>query len=197
MTLQQTLEDPGWTVLWKRRAMCVSALERVAPVFRRFGRGPSQPTFEAILDAAWLALLSGRFRVSKADVGRFPETKADDSYTREYYANRVLLIVRRTIDCLDQSHRRSAERCLGEVIDLCGDCDSMLTSAAGQTYRYDPEKPTPPGRIETLEYRAQADILDLLRDANGPEPALIDSLRQLARGQASVYDGAVLQLRLV
>lgn len=173
---------------WKVRAMCASGAERVAPVFRKFGRAASLPTFETALDAVWTAVPSGRPAKLKGTLQRLPETRADDSYKREYYANRTLHILSLALDGVTD--------CLEEITSLCDDFDTLLTAAPGQTFRYDPKNPPPPGEIETEELRAQAEVLGLLRDAAAPEPALLESLRQRAREQSALYDQAAPRLPL-
>jgi hypothetical protein len=190
MTLDEIVADLDGMDAWKLRAMCASAAERVAPMFRRLGRGASLPAFETGLDAVWAAVASGRPAKVKGSLQRLPETRADDSHSREYYANRALLILFRALDGVLAGDNDSTESCLEEVADFCDGIDTLLTSAPGQTYRYDPKNPPAPGEIETQELHAQAEILGLLRDAAAPEPAFIQSLRQRAREHSSMYDAA-------
>jgi hypothetical protein len=188
MTVDKIVTQLDGMEPWKVRAMCASGAERVAPIFRRFGRAGSLPTFENALDAVWTSVASGRPAKVKGSLQRLPETRADDSYKREYYANRTLLILSRALDGVTD--------CLAEITSLCDDFDTLLTAAPGQTFRYDPKNPPPPGEIETEELRAQAEVLALLRDAAAPEPVFLESLRQRARDQAAVYDKAAPRLPL-
>ncbi|HUP44829.1 MAG TPA: hypothetical protein VM779_04885 [Thermoanaerobaculia bacterium] len=155
MTLDEIIAELDGMDAWKLRAMCASAAERVAPMFRRLGRAASMPTFEAGLDAVWAAVASGRPARVKGALRRLPETTADDSHSREYYANRALLILFRALDCVSAGGNDSARSCLEEVADFCDGIDTVLTSAPGQTYRYDPKNPPPRGEIETEELRAR------------------------------------------
>lgn len=181
---------------WKRRAMCASAAERVAPVFRRFGSRGSVRAVDAALDLLWRAVPSGRPRVGKVGLRRLPEAKADDSHSRKYYAGRFLLILRLAIDSMTKSDPGKAGRCLAEVLSLCDDFDTLLTSAPGQTYRYDPKHPPIPGRIERFETRAQLAVVDKLRGAEAPDERLLDLLRKRSRKDGSIYDAATRRLRL-
>jgi hypothetical protein len=194
MTLDELVRETDGMDPWKRRAMCASAVERIAPIFRRFGRAGSLPAFEGALEAFWTAVASGRPRPPRRALTRLPETRADDSHTRAYYAGRALLILFRALDCL--SGTRNAGGCLDEMASICDDFDTLLTAAPGQTFRYDPQNPPPPGEIETAELRAQGEVLRLLRDAAAPDAALIESLRRRARGDAAVYDKVSTLLRL-
>lgn len=181
---------------WKARGMCASAAERVAPMFRRLARPASIPAFETGLDALWAAVRSGKAAGVKGDLQRLPETRADDSHRREYYAGRALWILVAALDCVAAKDRRTAANCLEHTAYLCDDLDTLLTSAPGQTFRYDPKNPPPPGEIQTEELRAQTEVLDMLRDAAGPEPHFIEALRRRAREHASVYDAAAPRLPL-
>lgn len=195
MTLDEILGTLDALEPWQRRAMCAAAVERVAPVFRRFGRPASQPTFATALDAVWLAVASGRAPAVASALQRLPETAADDSHSREYYAHRTLHILRCALECIADGGSRSAGRCLEEVASLCDDIDTLLTSAPGQTYRHDPDHPAPPGDVETLELRALTEVLASIRDAIS-ERAAAEPLRMRSRQLASIYDAAAAQLTL-
>lgn len=174
--------------------MCIAAAERVAPVFRRLGRPQSIATFEAALDAAWAAVASGTVVAVGATLRRLPENKADDSHSAEYYAHRALHILQLALTSMTIRGGRSSRRCLDELVDLCDDIDTLLSTTPGQTFRHDPENPSPPGEVESFEARVQAETVEWLRQVADPRPALIESLRRRARQQASIYDVAAVKL---
>lgn len=196
MTIEDIVEELDEMDEWKVRAMCAAAAERVAPMFRRFGREGSMPAFQTALDALWAAVDSGRPPKVKGSLQRLPEIRADDSYKREYYAGRTLMIVAAALDCVSAADSENAGSCLEEVANLCDDIDTLLTAKPGQTFRYDPKNPPPPGEVQTKELDAQAEVLGLLRDAAAPDAAFIESLRQRAREHASLYDTAAPRLPL-
>jgi hypothetical protein len=45
--------------------------------------------------------------------------------------------------------------------------------------------------LESHELRAQAEVLESIRQATAPDPGLIDSLRRRARERASIYESVV------
>ena len=179
---------------WKVRVMCAAAAERTAPLFRHFGRSGSLATFEAGLDAAWSAVTSRPGSSAKQAARRLPETQQDDSHNPEYYAGRMLEILVRALDYASTGRRTAAAACIECTAGICDDIDVLLTAAPGQTFRYDPKHPPPPGKFEAKELAAQAELLALLREAS-PSAAAIDGARLLARERATQYESVVPKLR--
>jgi hypothetical protein len=177
---------------WKVRAMCASAAERAAPIFRKLGRRDSLRTFNAALDTAWTVIRPGGGGKIKRLVRRLPEASQDDSHNPEYYAGRMLAVLFYALDYASTDDSKKASQCLEHAGSICNDFDTLLTAAPGQTFRFDPQNPPPPGESEIKELEAQAEVLELLRDAS-PDKALIESLRRRAR-RASTFGSTVARL---
>ena len=194
MTLDQILAELERADAWKVRVMCASAAERTAPLFRQLGRSQSMATFEAGLAAAWSAATSRAGGQEKQAVRRLPEATQDDSHDPEYYAGRMLEILWRALDYASTGRRPAAVGCVESTAGICDDIDVILTAAPGQTFRYDPKNPPPPGPFETKELHAQAEVIELLREAS-PSSATIETVQRLARERAALYESVVPQLR--
>jgi hypothetical protein len=193
MTADQILAALQRIEPWKARAMCASAAERAAPIFRKLCRHTSRPTFDAALDTAWSAIRSGGGGKVKRLVRRLPEASQDDSHNREYYAGRMLAILFYALDYASTDDAEKASQCLEHTHSICDAFDTLLTAAPGQTFRYDPKNPPPPGAIEKQELEAQAEVLELLRDAT-PDKAFTGSLRRRSRKRASTFGSTVARL---
>jgi hypothetical protein len=178
---------------WKARAMCASTAERAAPIFRKLGRRKSLPTFDAALDTAWTAIRSGGGGKVKRQVRRLPEASQDDSHNPEYYAGRMLAVLFYALDYASTDDAEKPSQCLEHTDSICDAFDTLLTATPGQTFRYDPKNPPPPGEIEKKELETQAEVLELLRDAS-PAQAFIESLRRRARKRASTFESTVARL---
>jgi hypothetical protein len=205
MTREQILEELDDMDAWKLRAMCASAAERAAPLFRRLGRSGTLSTFEAALDGAWDAIAAGGFEArttitartaSRAKLARrlMREAKHDDSHRPDYYAGAALMVLVRALDYASTGDLDKAKDCLYEIDALCDGIDTRFTAAPGQTFMYDPQNPPPPGQLETTELRLQVEVLELLRKAPASDATLLKSLRQRARRDAAVYEAIVPQL---
>lgn len=79
--------------------------------------------------------------------------------------------------------------CVESIASFCDGIDVILAAAPGQTFRYDPKNPPPPGPFETKELEAQAELLELLREAS-PSAATIDAVQRLARARAALYESS-------
>ena len=191
MTLDEIVAELTRVDAWKVRAGCASAAERAAPLFRKFGRPESLPAFQAGLAAAWAAVASRGGANEKRVLRRLPEADADDSHNPEYFAGQMLGILFHALDYASTGTIAKATLCIEHTASLCDGIDVTLTAAPGQTFRYDPKNPPPPGELETKELRAQADVLELLRDASAPSDALIAGLRRRAQEHASMYEAVV------
>ena len=77
MTRDEIVAELTRAEAWKVRAGCASAAERAAPLFRKFGRPESMPTFEAGLAAAWAAVTSrGGSATAGSDSASDPSRRA-------------------------------------------------------------------------------------------------------------------------
>jgi hypothetical protein len=180
---------------WKRRALCTAAAERAAPLFRKLGRSQSAAVFEAGLDAVWAAVEAGSLKGIKGPLLRLPEAKSDDSHLPEYFARIALQILFRAADQASSRDVQKAVDCLESIGSLCDDIDTALTAAPGETFRFDPANPPPPGEVEQHEHRAQVEILELLRAAAAPDAKLLGTLRNRARKQSALYAAVVPRLK--
>jgi len=178
VTLEQVLAAAGELEPWKRRAVCAATAERWAVIFRTLGRPSSQQTFEAAIDALWSSVASGTRSDFAMQIRRLPEANQDDSHHPEYYAGRTLEILWRALKCTGAD---GASKCIDCAASLADDFDTIVTAAPGQTFRYDPKNPPPPGNIQSQELAAQAGVLDSLRAAAAADEAVIEKLRREAR----------------
>jgi len=103
----------------------------------------------------------------------------------------MLGVLFHALDHASTKNAAKASHCLEAIACLCDGIDTMLTASPGQTFRYDPKHPPPPGQLERHELRAQAEMLEALRPATAPDAGLIDSLRRGASERASTYESVV------
>lgn len=170
---------------WKIRASCVSAAERVAPLFRAAALRESVEAFEGALEAAWSAVRTGRTGGAARGLRRLPEANVDDSHRSDYVASLALLVLTRAIAAAARPSPGRAASCLEEVVSLCDGIDTTLTAAPGEAFIYDPKNPPPPGALERRELAAQADVLLLLESAASPSDEVVGALRRIARARGA------------
>jgi hypothetical protein len=179
---------------WQARVLCASAAEHAAPLFRAFGRRRSMATLDRALGVVWTSIDSRAGEKETRDLQRLPEVEQDDSHEPEYYAGRMLEILVRALDHASTGQRDAAVRCLESAAALCDDIDVILTAAPGQTFRYDPKHPPPPGPFEAEELRALADVVETLREA-APSEAVIERARHSARTRAAAFEAILPRFR--
>ena len=174
------------------RLVCAAVAERAAPVFRVCGRRSSQSTVRDALNALWQSD-EPLTRYRKA-IRALPEARQDDSHALEYHAGVMLHVLYEALGSGGRGKSDAVANCFGAAASMWDGVDVMLTAKPGQTFQYDPKNPPVPGRLESLELRAQMADLRTVMTSTAEVSRLPTQLRKQAKRASKTFESAMPRL---
>ncbi len=169
----------------------LACAEHVAPAFYHLASSASAPVYQETLAAAWQAAAEGT--LPSLDGQRaldLPESEVDDPYRRDYFAMRALDVLRFALETISRTRNQNWVdlACCG-ALDIYSDFDGF--EAGWPRGTIDPrDPPPPPGRLKSLEIRAQRATLEMLQ-SNAPTAEIGNRVREHASVASQQLDAIV------
>ncbi|MCE5245943.1 MAG: hypothetical protein ABFD84_03225 [Candidatus Polarisedimenticolia bacterium] len=175
---------------WGLAAYCVWNAEKVLPVVETFGTKEARETVTATMPLLWAAVLSwgaAEGGASLPDVYSMPEVLASPDSDGPLASQPSMMALGAVQAAIDAVRGRSDEW----VEEELGDSYSQTLGVARHLDSIDRSlSPSDAGPLEAMEHEAQGEGSRLLEGKDAAGPAVVETLRAIARRMAGQYAAA-------
>jgi hypothetical protein len=169
---------------WQLVTLACMCAASVRPVIARFSRLATLQLFEEGLSAVWESardgLANSRIVPIRAALEGLPESMCDDSTLKTYEVIVSMGVLAYALDSITKNDFASRAR---DACALAANCYSgydHVFSHGNRPLKIDPRNPPQPGRLESLQIRAQLRLIERARRIGQTGDGLIEEAQTLA-----------------